>query len=69
MTILSRIAQPLIRYEVTDSMVVHDETCACGSGHSWISDLNGRLEESFRYPSGPSSTPPPYRDDLCASLT
>ena len=51
-TILYRMAQPLIRYEVTDSMVVHDETCACGSGHSWISDLSGRLEESFRYPGG-----------------
>ena len=45
-TILYRMAQPLIRYEVTDSMVLHDETCACGSGHSWISDLSGRLEES-----------------------
>ena len=42
------MAQPLIRYEVTDSMVVHDETCACGSGHSSISDLSGRLKESFR---------------------
>jgi phenylacetate-CoA ligase len=52
LTNLYNLTQPLIRYELTDSMIVHAERCACGSAHSWISDLGGRRDDTFVYPGG-----------------
>ncbi|MGH9034755.1 MAG: phenylacetate--CoA ligase family protein, partial [Acidimicrobiia bacterium] len=40
---------PLIRYEVTDELTLMSGTCPCGSGHRRIEDVQGRLDESFRY--------------------
>ncbi len=44
--------QPLIRYELTDRVTLLDEPCACGSAHRRIADIQGRFEDSFRYPGG-----------------
>lgn len=52
-TNLYNMAQPLIRYEITDSMTVSDEPCPCGSVHRRIFDLQGRLDEIFVYEGGP----------------
>jgi phenylacetate-CoA ligase len=51
-TSLYNLSQPLIRYEITDSMVVQTGPCACGSAHSRITDLGGRLSDVFVYPNG-----------------
>jgi phenylacetate-CoA ligase len=52
LTNLYNLTQPLIRYELMDSMTVHTERCRCGSAHSWISDLGGRRDDTFVYPGG-----------------
>jgi phenylacetate-CoA ligase len=52
LTSLYNLTQPLIRYEITDSMVVEAGPCACGSAHSRITDLGGRLSDVFVYPNG-----------------
>jgi phenylacetate-coenzyme A ligase PaaK-like adenylate-forming protein len=57
LTNLYNQTQPLIRYEITDSMTVHTDPCACGSAHSWISNLGGRLSDLFVYPDGPAVHP------------
>jgi phenylacetate-coenzyme A ligase PaaK-like adenylate-forming protein len=41
--------QPLIRYELTDRVQVLDEPCPCGAQLRRIADIEGRLEEAFRY--------------------
>src|SRR5262245_8663891 len=43
---------PLIRYEITDQVTFLDEPCACGSAHRRIADIQGRLDDLFRYPNG-----------------
>jgi phenylacetate-coenzyme A ligase PaaK-like adenylate-forming protein len=40
---------PLIRYEVTDEVRLIDEPCRCGSTHRRVADIEGRLDEAFRY--------------------
>jgi phenylacetate-CoA ligase len=42
---------PLIRYEITDQVTFLDEPCACGSAHRRIADIQGRLDDVFRYSS------------------
>jgi len=44
--------QPLIRYEVPDSLTLLTEPCACGRACSRITDLRGRLSDSFTYSDG-----------------
>ncbi len=41
--------QPLIRYELTDEVVALDGACPCGSPHRRIADVEGRLDDLFRY--------------------
>ena len=43
---------PLIRFEVTDGITVHEGACPCGSAHTWIDDVHGRLDDSLTYPGG-----------------
>jgi phenylacetate-CoA ligase len=52
LTNLYNLTQPLIRYEITDSMTVATDRCACGSVHSRITDLGGRFDEVFVYGDG-----------------
>jgi phenylacetate-coenzyme A ligase PaaK-like adenylate-forming protein len=44
MTSLSSYAQPFIRYEVTDRIILHDEGCSCGRLSPWI-EIEGRANE------------------------
>jgi phenylacetate-coenzyme A ligase PaaK-like adenylate-forming protein len=40
---------PVIRYELTDQVTPLDQPCPCGSSFRRISDIQGRLDDSFRY--------------------
>ena len=40
---------PLIRYEITDEVTILSEPCPCGSAHSCVSDIQGRLDDTFLY--------------------
>ncbi len=48
-TNLANALQPLIRYEVTDQVVMLNETCSCGSAHRRVADIQGRLDDEFAY--------------------
>jgi phenylacetate-CoA ligase len=43
---------PLIRYEITDRVMLLDEPCSCGSTLRRIADVQGRLDDCFRDPHG-----------------
>ena len=43
-TNLYNFAQPFIRYEVTDRIIMHHEPCACGNPSPWI-ELEGRTDD------------------------
>lgn len=43
---------PLIRYEITDEVTLLDGPCPCGSAHRRIADIEGRLDDLFRYAGG-----------------
>ncbi|MDR0424956.1 MAG: phenylacetate--CoA ligase family protein [Clostridiales Family XIII bacterium] len=45
MTSLGSFVQPLIRYEVTDRIVMHDEGCPCGKLSPWL-EIEGRTDET-----------------------
>jgi phenylacetate-coenzyme A ligase PaaK-like adenylate-forming protein len=49
LTSLYRVAQPLIRYRVEDSLTLLAGPCACGSAHRRIADLVGRKDVLFDY--------------------
>ena len=48
-TNLANTLQPLIRYEITDQVVMLDEPCPCGSAHRLVADIQGRLDDEFTY--------------------
>lgn len=52
LTNLYNKTQPLIRYEINDSMTLIDEPCDCGSGHRRITDIQGRRDTFFEYENG-----------------
>ena len=52
LTNLYNKTQPLIRYEINDSMTIIDEPCECGSGHKRMTDLRGRFDTFFEYDNG-----------------
>ena len=56
--------QPLIRYEVTDQVVLLEGTCACGSSFRRIEDPQGRLDDIFEYADGLSVHPHVFRSAL-----
>ena len=49
LTNLYNRALPLIRYELTDEVIVLAEPCHCGSAHRCIGDIQGRLDDMFVY--------------------
>jgi len=49
LTSLSNHLLPLIRYEVTDEVTVLREPCPCGSAYRCVADVQGRLDDTFRY--------------------
>ena len=40
---------PIIRYEITDQVTILDQSCACGSQHRRVADIQGRLDDMFTY--------------------
>jgi phenylacetate-CoA ligase len=40
---------PLIRYEITDEVMILAEPCPCGSAHRCVADIQGRLDDVFVY--------------------
>jgi phenylacetate-CoA ligase len=55
---------PLIRIALSDQIMVTGTGCPCGSAHIMIADLQGRLEDIFRYPGGAIVHPHAYATAL-----
>jgi phenylacetate-coenzyme A ligase PaaK-like adenylate-forming protein len=51
-TNLYNLTEPLIRYEVTDQLVVLSEPCPCGVAMRRIDHVVGRTDDIFMYPNG-----------------
>jgi phenylacetate-coenzyme A ligase PaaK-like adenylate-forming protein len=49
LTNLYNRTEPLIRFEIADTLTLVDDVCACGSAHSRIADLTGRADIVFEY--------------------
>lgn len=49
-TVLWKLAQPLIRYEVSDSMRLSSDQCPCGRHSILIDDIQGRIQEFLAFP-------------------
>ena len=47
-TNLSNCIQPLIRYELTDRIIVHDEKCSCGKTSRWL-EIEGRTDDILNF--------------------
>ena len=43
--------QPIIRYELTDRVIVHDELCKCGKKTRWL-EIEGRTDEILEFDNG-----------------
>lgn len=63
-TNLMNLAQPLIRYELTDELTLLDEPCPCGSTFRRIDDVEGRRDDVFLYPEGSVVHPLAFRSPL-----
>jgi phenylacetate-coenzyme A ligase PaaK-like adenylate-forming protein len=63
-TNLMNMAQPLIRYELTDELRFLDEPCACGSALRRVDDIAGRTDDNFVYPGGVVVHPLIFRSPL-----
>jgi phenylacetate-coenzyme A ligase PaaK-like adenylate-forming protein len=58
---LANMLQPLIRYEITDQVVMLDAPCTCGSAHRRVADIQGRLDDEFVYDGGVRVHPHVFR--------
>lgn len=56
LTSLANKACPIIRFEVTDRVVMHEEACACGSTKPWLT-LEGRTDDILTFENGVSIAP------------
>jgi hypothetical protein len=63
-TTISNPTLPLIRFELTDQVTVLDTPCRCGSAHTLIADVEGRLDDAFTYPGGRVVHPHVFRSVL-----
>lgn len=52
LTNLFNWTQPLIRYEVTDQLVMLADPCPCGCAHRRVDQVLGRTDDVFVYPDG-----------------
>ena len=64
LTNLYNLTQPLVRYELTDEVAVLDAPCSCGTTLVRIDDIQGRLDDCFTYPDGPTIHPFTFRSPL-----
>jgi phenylacetate-CoA ligase len=51
-TVLFNRTQPLIRYELADSMRFADKNCPCGRPYRLVDSVQGRAEDTLTFPSG-----------------
>ncbi|OGP72710.1 MAG: hypothetical protein A2V86_12105 [Deltaproteobacteria bacterium RBG_16_49_23] len=49
-TVLFNRTQPLIRYELSDSVRLSDRQCSCGRTFALITNVQGRMEDILRFP-------------------
>lgn len=50
-TNLSNYIQPIIRYELTDRIILHDEKCKCGKRSRWL-EIEGRTDDILEFGNG-----------------
>ena len=50
LTVFSRWTQPLIRYEITDSLILMPEQCECGRNFRVVSTITGRHRDILTFP-------------------
>jgi len=50
-TNLSNYIQPIIRYELTDRIIVHNEKCRCGKSSYWL-EIEGRTDDILEFKNG-----------------
>lgn len=50
-TNLSNYIQPFIRYELTDRVIVHNESCKCGKNSLWL-EIEGRTDNILEFSNG-----------------
>ncbi len=63
-TNLANTLQPLIRYEITDQVVMLDASCSCGSAHRRVADIEGRVDDEFAYANGVRVHPHVFRSAI-----
>lgn len=47
-TNLSNYIQPIIRYELTDRIILHKEKCNCGKDSNWL-EIEGRTDDTLEF--------------------
>jgi phenylacetate-coenzyme A ligase PaaK-like adenylate-forming protein len=55
---------PLIRYELTDQVLILEDPCPCGCAHRRIADIEGRHDDAFVYQGGLTVHPITFRSPL-----
>jgi phenylacetate-CoA ligase len=63
-TALQQFTLPVIRYEMTDEITLSEGPCPCGSSFRRIADVQGRLDDLFRYPGDVVVHPAVFRSPL-----
>ena len=63
-TAISNPTLPLIRFELTDRVMLLDSACPCGSAHRLIADVEGRLDDAIVYPARALVHPHVFRSVL-----
>jgi len=48
LTNLSNFTQPLIRFEITDRIILHSENCPCGNPFPWV-EIEGRTDDILTF--------------------
>ncbi len=48
MTVLNNYIQPMIRYELTDKIILHTESCECGCNSPWV-EIIGRSADTVKF--------------------
>lgn len=51
LTNLSNYTQPLIRFEITDRVIMHHEPCGCGEEAPWL-EIEGRTDDILTFDNG-----------------
>ena len=64
LTPLSNSVLPLLRIELSDRIMVTGTACPCGSAHTMIADVQGRIEDIFTYQGGVTVHPHAYASVL-----